>query len=269
EISEDLFLKHLASDSRALLEMMKVSSLRIRRDLDAMAKDMQTLSNFTHDMRNCLVPLGIAEVLLTDVMNILKGTQQFHKERHGKDKVQKGFDTMLAVRNNLVVMIDQSLACVKKTKTEYVKAEADVLPLIDETVEEISCHKMLRGKSINVKVEGKPRKGIFNYLDIKRVLQNLLINAGYVTRKEGNIDIFIKNLNDSIQISVRDYGCGIPEDVKSILLKENYTSKPDGNGFGLMSCKEIIEEYHQGQINFESEVGKGTTFYFTIAQSSN
>jgi signal transduction histidine kinase len=51
-------------------------------------------------------------------------------------------------------------------------------------------------------------------------------------------------------------------------LKETYTTKPDGNGFGLMSCKEIIEDLHQGKIFFESEEGKGTTFHFTIAHAS-
>ena len=49
-----------------------------------------------------------------------------------------------------------------------------------------------------------------------------------------------------------------------MILNENYTSKPDGNGFGLMSCKEIVQELHSGKIGFESELGKGTTFYFTL-----
>jgi signal transduction histidine kinase len=265
EIREELFEEHIASNPKALLEMMKVSSLRIRRDLDAMAGDMQKISNFTHDMRNCLVPLGIAENFLEDLVKSLKGTSEVHKARQGLEKVRKTFDTMLSVRNNLITLIDQSLACVRKKKSEYVKAEQEVLPLIQETVEEISCHKYLKGKEVKIAVSGSPHSGYFNYLDIKRVLQNLLINAGYVTEKKGKIDIYIKDLNDMVQVSVTDYGCGIPEELKSILLKETYTTKADGNGFGLMSCKEIIEEFHQGEISFESEQGKGTTFYFTVA----
>lgn len=265
EIREELFEEHIASNPKALLEMMKVSSLRIRRDLDAMAGDMQKISNFTHDMRNCLVPLGIAENFLEDLVKSLKGTSEVHKARQGLEKVRKTFDTMLSVRNNLITLIDQSLACVRKKKSEYVKAEQEVLPLIQETVEEISCHKYLKGKEVKIAVSGSPHRGYFNSLDIKRVLQNLLINAGYVTEKKGKIDVYIKDLNDTVQVSVRDYGCGIPEELKSILLKETYTTKADGNGFGLMSCKEIIEEFHQGEIFYESEQGKGTTFYFTVA----
>ena len=268
EINESLFKESIASNTDALLAMMKVFSERIRKDLDSMAGDMQRICNFTHDMRNCLVPLGMAEVLLTDVVSSLKGTSEYHKARQGWEKVNKTYNTMLAVRNNLITLIDQSLGCVKKTKSEYIKAELEVLPLIMETVDEINCHKYLKGKDIKVTGGKNLKTGLFNSLDIKRVLQNLLINAGYVTKKDGHINVNVKDLNDSIQVSVEDFGCGISEEIKAVLLKETYTSKPDGNGFGLMSCKEIIEDYHQGEIFFESEVGKGTTFHFTIAHAS-
>jgi signal transduction histidine kinase len=268
EISESLFTEYIASNPDALLAMMKVFSFRIRKDLDAMAGDMQRISNFTHDMRNCLVPLGLAEILLTDVVNSLRGTTEYHKAREGWEKVNRTNKTMLGVRNNLITLIDQSLACVKKTKSQYIRAELEVLPLIQETVDEIGCHKYLKGKEITISGEENLKSGFFNSLDIKRVLQNLLINAGYVTKKDGNINVNVKDLNDAIQISVKDFGCGISEEIKPFLLKETYTTKPDGNGFGLMSCKEIIEDLHQGKIFFESEVGKGTTFHFTIAHAS-
>lgn len=264
EISEKLFKEHIATHPDALMEMMKVSTLRIRNDLDMIANDMQKISNFTHDMRNCLIPLGIAEILLTDICNSLKGTKEYHKARSGWEKVKKSFDTMLSVKNNVVTLADQSLACVKKAKTEYHRAELDFLPLIEETVEELACHKILQGKKIKIHVDGNPKKGFFNYLDIKRVLQNLIINAGYVTKKAGQIDIHVKEVDGTTVISVKDYGNGIPEDIKSLLLKESISTKPDGYGFGLMSCREIIEDHHGGKIYFESEEGKGAEFHFSL-----
>ena len=264
EIPPDLFNKYISENSKALFEMMKVFSTRLRTDLDSMANDMQRMSNFTHDMRNCLVPLGITEILLDEMVNALQGTEEHHKQRQGLEKVQKGVSKLVSVRNNLLVLIDQCLACVKKAKTEHVKEEFDIPSLVEETVEEVVCHKNLHSKDVVVKVDGALRKGYFNYLDIKRVLQNLIINAGYVTEKNGKIDINIKDLNDVTQISVQDYGCGIKDDLKPILLKEIYTSKSDGNGFGLISCREIIEKDHEGKIWFESEWGKGTTFNFTL-----
>ncbi len=47
-------------------------------------------------------------------------------------------------------------------------------------------------------------------------------------------------------------------------MKEKFSIKPDGNGFGLLTCREIIEDYHKGRLWFESIWGQGTTFYFTL-----
>ncbi len=263
-IPKNLFEKHIASDHGALLEMVKVFSHRMRSDLDVMAGDMQKVSNFTHDMRNCLVPLGYADVYLSKAVDILKGTDPRHKKREGWDMVEKSFNTMISVRKNLITLIDQSLACVKKTKSEYVKAEAQVLPLIQETVDEISCHKVLKKKNIVVQENVDLKSAHFNFLDIKRVLQNLLLNAGYASEKDGTIEITLTDGNGYNQISIIDNGAGIPEHIQPILLRENFTSKPDGNGFGLMSCREIIEDFHLGKIWFDSEFNHGATFHFTI-----
>lgn len=264
EFNEEMFHKFIFPNTTALMEMMKVCSQRLRNDLDRMSSEIQQVTNFTHDMRNCLVPLGTAEIFLDQALKILCGTETNHVKRQGWDKVQKGYDTMLSVRNNMLTMIDQSLATVKKVQSKYVKGDFDIVELIEETVDEIHCHKNLKGKPIHVKSAGSNTLVHINYLDIKRVLQNLIINAGYATQKGEEINIYIKDIHGLIEISVEDKGCGIPEDIKSLLLKENYTSKPDGNGFGLMSCKEIIHELHDGKIGFESELSKGTTFYFTL-----
>ncbi len=264
EISEELFQDCFATNSSALVAMMKVFAERTRDDLAQMEKEMRKLSNFTHDMRNCLVPLGTAEVILSAVLEILCGTQPHHKKREGWDKVQKGFDTMMAVRNNLITMIDQSLACIKKTQSEYIKSHFDLAALVEETVDEIWCHKKLKGKVLEINKPDTPITANINYLDIKRVLQNLIINAGYVTDKGKKISVNLNALDDWAEISVVDEGTGIPDDVKPLLLHENYTSKPDGNGFGLMSCKAIIENCHQGKIGFDSVWGDGTKFWFLL-----
>ena len=264
EIKEDLFRKHIAPNSSALLAMMRVFAVRTREDLIQMEKEMRRLSNFTHDMRNCLVPLGTAEVMLSAVLEILYGTQPSHKKRDGWQEVQKGFDTMMAVRNNLITMIDQSLACITKTQSEYIKSDFELVALVDETLEEIACHKNLKKKILNIQKPDVPVVASINYLDIKRVLQNLIINAGYATEKDKKITVSIQPQDDWVEITVEDQGTGVPDDIKPLLLRDNYTSKPDGHGFGLMSCKAIIENRHQGKIGFDSEWGRGTRFFFRL-----
>jgi signal transduction histidine kinase len=264
EFNEEMFHKFIFPNTEALMEMMKVCSNRLRNDLERMSSEIQQVSTFTHDMRNCLVPLGTAEVFLNQAMGILSGTEENHQKRTGWDQVHKGYNTMLSVRNNMITMIDQSLATVKKVQSKYVKGDYNIKDLINETMDEINCHKDIKGKPMYIKSQAKNTMVHINYLDIKRVLQNLILNSGYATAKGEAINIYIKDIHDLIEISVEDQGTGIPEDIKTLLLKENYTSKPDGNGFGLMSCVEIIQELHYGKIGFQSELGKGSTFYFTL-----
>ena len=174
---------------------------------------------------------------------------------------------MMSVRNNLITMIDQSLACIRKTQSEYIKSDFDLVGLVEETAEEIACHKKLKKKILDIQKPDMPVIASINYLDIKRVLQNLIINAGYATEKDKKITVSIIPLDGWVEVNVEDQGTGVPDDVKPLLLNDNYTSKPDGNGFGLMSCKAIIENHHQGKIGFESEWGRGTKFFFRLPLS--
>lgn len=267
EIGQELFENHIASQPKVLLEMMKVCSHRIRSDVDSMVKELQSLGNFTHDMRNCLVPLGAAEIHLEDLLNHLRGTEDHHRKRKGWEEVQKSLATMLASKKYLITIIDRSLAYLKKVRDTYVKSDTEILPLIEETIEELSCHKDLEGKRIYIQATKYQEKAFINYLDIKRVVQNLLLNAGYVSDKNGIIEINIKNLKHKIKISIKDNGCGIPKEIQKGLFLESYSSKPEGDGFGLLSAREIIEDYHQGKIGFKSEEGKGTTFFFTLPRA--
>ncbi len=267
EINETIFQKYIASNSKALVAMMKVFAQRIRNDLARMESDMRKMSCFTHDMRNVLLPLKNSESYLQKVLQIMNGTEEGHIRRDGFKKLKMGVDTIIEVRDYVTTLIDQSLACVKKQQGEYVKDSFDILALAKETVKEISCHKQLEHKTLRVESPESKVIGKINYLDIKRVLQNLIINAGYATQKKDQIVCIVKNMNHAIEISIEDNGSGIPDDIKPFILKESFSSKPDGNGIGLISCKEIIEKYHNGKIGFESHWGKGTKFCFTLPKS--
>ena len=69
--------------------------------------------------------------------------------------------------------------------------------------------------------------------------------------------------NDAIRISVKDNGLGIAIDQQKQVLTPFYTTKTSGMGMGLSISNALIEA-HQGALRFNSEPGKGSTFYFTL-----
>ncbi len=102
-----------------------------------------------------------------------------------------------------------------------------------------------------------------------QVLNNLIINSvESYEGKGGNIDFIITNSDRTVEFIIKDYGSGIPEDIKRKLFKEMVTTKGSkGTGLGLYMSYSNIKARFGGKIRFESEKGKGTTFYIYIPYS--
>ena len=103
---------------------------------------------------------------------------------------------------------------------------------------------------------------------IQQVLMNLLINARQAMSEGGRLILGLSHdeTAQTVDISVRDFGTGIPQDQLRKIFEPYFTTKagPDesgkgGTGLGLAACKNIIEA-HGGKIRVESAVGKGTKF---------
>lgn len=265
EINDEVFNKYIISEPKAVRYLITMIVSRARHNLDIIVTENMRLSCLVHDMRNYLVPLSITENHLLKLFSMLEGTDKGHVPRKGVVELGVGLKKMVAVRDNLITLIDQTLAMGVKTKGDYVRIPSQIIDLVNETAEEIAYHKYLKNKKIRVNIiKANMPEAIFNVLDVKRVLQNLIINAGYASEKNSEIEVRVEEVNDNVQVSVMDSGSGIPNDVKPLILKEKFSTKPDGNGFGLLSCREIIENYHEGKLAYESEWGVGTTFYFQI-----
>ncbi len=106
-------------------------------------------------------------------------------------------------------------------------------------------------------------------IQIEQVIINLIRNSADAfdsclenQQKEISIDSLL-TLNEGIEVRVKDNGPGIPDDQQQQILMPFYTTKTEGMGMGLSICCSIIEA-HEGHLHFNSEVGKGTTFYFTL-----
>ena len=264
EIDDSMFKKYILSEPQAMIPFVQGITSRIRHDLDIIVGENQRLSCLVHDMRNYLVPISISENHMENLLILLDG-KEGQKKRKGFDELSTAIKKMIGVRDNLITLIDQTLSIRVKSKSDYIKKPVKLFEMVKETTEELAFHKYIKGKTVGANIqESFNKETLCNVLDLKRVLQNLIINAGYASEKGGKIDVHFEGEEDGVKISVVDYGSGIPDDVQPLLLKEIYTSKPDGNGFGLLSCREIVEDYHDGKIGFHSEFGKGATFFFKI-----
>ena len=100
---------------------------------------------------------------------------------------------------------------------------------------------------------------------INQVFMNLLLNAIQAIEGQGKIWISTQTINSQVEITIKDNGKGIPEDIKNKVFDPFFTTKPvgKGTGLGLSICYNIIKN-HNGEIDVESELGKGTTFHIKL-----
>ena len=96
---------------------------------------------------------------------------------------------------------------------------------------------------------------------------NILNNAAEAISDKGNVWISTSHIKakNEIQISIRDDGSGMPENVRRRIFEPFYTTKDIGKGTGLgLSISYGIIEKHNGTIDVKSEPGKGTEFIITL-----
>ena len=92
---------------------------------------------------------------------------------------------------------------------------------------------------------------------------NILVNARQAMNGTGTIDIRTSQEGNYTTIEFQDSGPGISPDVLANIFDPLFTTKQEGTGLGLTSCKNIIEQ-QGGKISVKSELGKGTTFVITM-----
>ena len=150
----------------------------------------------------------------------------------------------------------------------FTPEDVDVAVLISQSVEvllgaaqqkQISVHKQMPACLV-----ARADKAMIN-----TILRNLISNAIKFTNPGGSIVISAERTAEELVISVADDGVGIRKESidKLFRIEETHstlgTQKEKGTGLGLLLCKEFVEK-HGGRIGVESELGKGSTFRFSI-----
>jgi signal transduction histidine kinase len=108
--------------------------------------------------------------------------------------------------------------------------------------------------------------------DINQVVLNLLVNAAHAIKEKmkdgekGRIAVRTRMSGNDVEISVSDTGNGIPEAIRNRVFEPFFTTKEvgKGTGQGLALAYTVVVKKHGGKIWFETEVGKGTTFFITL-----
>jgi two-component system, NtrC family, sensor histidine kinase KinB len=144
-------------------------------------------------------------------------------------------------------------------------ANVSARDLLSTAIKELRPQVEAKGLKLTVDAPVELPSISVDRLQIERVLSNLVINALRHT-KDGEINISAEQRDNHLAISVHDTGSGIPSEYLPHIF-DKFVQVPDaptgGAGLGLTISKSIVEA-HGGQISVQSQLGRGTTFTFTL-----
>jgi signal transduction histidine kinase len=113
--------------------------------------------------------------------------------------------------------------------------------------------------------------------EFNQVILNIVVNAAHAIAdqakdgEKGVIRVTTRRVNDRVEIRISDTGTGIPESARGRVFDPFFTTKEvgKGTGQGLAIARSVVVDKHQGEIFFETEMGKGTTFIIRLPIEDN
>ena len=156
-----------------------------------------------------------------------------------------------------------------ESNIEMQKSPNDMTAVVENAVNQVQVLANEHNLQINISKDDNIPIIMFNYDSIERAFTNLLSNAIKYSPDNTRIDVKLTADNENVTVTVTDQGCGIaPEHIKKIFDRfyrvENATHTIKGTGIGLHLVKTTIEKHHNGKVFVESQVGKGSTFGFSL-----
>jgi signal transduction histidine kinase/ActR/RegA family two-component response regulator len=217
------------------------------------------LASMSHELRTPLnAVLGFSEVLLERMFgDINERQEEYLRDIHGSGK------HLLELLNEVL-----DLSKVEAGRMELEYTSFDLGELLAGAASMLRERAVLHGIELAVEVGDGVDQIYADELRLKQVLLNLVTNAVKFTGDGGTVTVRALRDGDAIDITVTDTGIGVPEEDRERIFESfqqggRGSSREEGTGLGLTLSRRIVELLG-GHMWLESEVGRGSTFGFSI-----
>jgi len=227
-------------------------------------------ASVAHEIGNPLNALHIHLQLMEREVKKLKqapvNPKSFSRPRHPametntaevSDKLSQYLDVAKGEINRLDYIITQFLGAIRPAPLQMRLASLN--EVAEKTLELLRPEIENRGVTVKLKLARHLTATPVDATQLQQVLVNLVKNAVQAMTTGGTLTIQTGENPDDVWISVSDTGGGIPQEQINRIFEPFYTTKKKGSGLGLMIVQRIVRA-HNGRIELDSHVGRGTTF---------
>jgi signal transduction histidine kinase len=200
----------------------------------------------SHDVNNalgCVLPL--VQQIMADVQS---NRLQIHTLSHDVQQIEQAIQTCRRIFGGMLALARGA---------NQGSAQANVRRALDSALAVLRDGLERQGISLDVQLGDVVPRIQVGQGDLEQLFLNLTTNARDAMPTGGLLSIKARNLGNTLELAIRDTGCGITPELISRIQEPFFTTKPNGNGLGLSICRSIIRNVG-GRIEIESGVGVGT-----------
>ena len=268
----------------ATQSVLAIQNARLFRELEGKSRELEAasrhksefLANMSHELRTPLnAIIGFSEVLQERMFGELNDKQaEYLQDIHSSGR------HLLSLINDIL-----DLSKVEAGRMELELTRFDLPAALENAVTLVRERASRHGLRLDLAVDNHVGEFVADERKVKQILLNLLSNAVKFTPEGGRVTLAarraagkdeLRMLNaewaeGGVEISVSDTGVGIALEDQALIFEEfrqvgvDYTRKREGTGLGLALARKFVE-LHGGKIWVQSEVGKGSTFTFTLPE---
>jgi two-component system, sporulation sensor kinase E len=216
------------------------------------------IAGLAHELKNPLNSLTIHAQLLKKMLS--PGHE--HEQQIEFSRINQSVNIILEEIQRMSKIVDQFILAARPSRPSF--EMHNINSLVQRIAEFLGPELELKGIHLRLDLDPEIPMTRLDEHQMRQALLNIVRNSiEAIETPHGQIEIKTTLRDDSIQIHVRDNGCGIPEQDQGKVFEPYYTKKFSGSGLGLMVVYRVIRE-HNGGISLKSQPGQGTTFTITL-----
>jgi signal transduction histidine kinase len=260
-------LERMVEKRSAELERSRLVLSRTRDEAMAANRHKSAfLANMSHELRTPLnAIIGFSEVLGEKVFGELAEKQsEYVHDIHGSGH------HLLSLINDIL-----DLSKIEADRLELALAPFELATTLENAA--VALHERLKQRGVDLQNDWPSELGriVADERRLRQVLDNLLSNAVKYTGQGGTVTICARGFEDRVEVAVVDTGIGIAKEDQAVVFEafgkageaaRDYSHAHEGAGVGLALTQRLVE-LHGGRLWVESELGKGSTFRFSLPRT--
>ncbi len=248
-------------DGRDLGVVLILNDITDLKNIEKMKSSFVAMAS--HELRTPLTAIkGFSSTLLEGI----------DEDFYGKEEQKEFLTIVVGECDRLRRLIDDLLNTSRIEAGESLKPDYSEFPLLEQLDKVVKVQQQATNKhTLRTNIQGELPKTIVGDKDkFDQILTNLMNNAIKYAPNGGDITLHASVEGEYVKIGIEDQGLGIPKDHLAKVFEMFHRVDNDdnrkiyGTGLGLFLVKNLVEKVHMGRIWCESEVGVGSTFWFTI-----